>query len=118
MSMLDDFQGEMNRTYSIFPKLTGLDGDDEVQQGFEAVATLTGIQCALLTGSASERLTADRYKTTASGTVFSEVQTVPDGAKLVLDTGEEFSVIHAENVMEQGEVLQITVGAVDYGTEI
>jgi len=118
MGFLSDFSEEMNRTYSVYPKLTTLDGDDEVNEGFAAVATLTGIQCAYWTGSAAENLISDRYKTEASGVVVSSIGTVPDGAKIVLDNGLEFIVVNADDVMFQGDILVIAVKAVDYGTTV
>ncbi len=118
MSMLDAFDDEMNKTYSIFPKETGLDADNEVIEGFADTATLTAIQCAFYTGSVAEKLMADRYKTEAAGVVISEVQDVPDSSKLTLNDGREFIALHADDVMEQGEVLVITVRSPDYGQSI
>lgn len=118
MNMLSAFAPEMNRTYSVFVKDTALDADDEVIEGYISIASLRNIKCAYFTGSAAESLISDRYKTTASGVIISKVVTIPDGAKIVLDNGLEFSVIHPDDVMFQGEVLVITVKAEDYGTEL
>jgi len=118
MAFLDCFDAEMNLTYSVYPKLTTLDSDDEVNEGFATKATLTSIKSMYWTGSAAERLISDRYKTVASGVVVSKIQTVPDGAKIVLDNGLEFIVLHADDVAFQGDVLIITVQAADYGTTV
>lgn len=118
MNILDMFADEMNRTYSVYALKEELDADDEVVQGWEAVSSLSNIQCAFYTGSAANRLVSDRYKTKATGVVISEVHSVPDMAKLVLNTGEEFIVLHADNVMEQDEVLVLTVGTENYGESV
>jgi len=116
--MLDAFAPEMNRTFSVYPKGNGLDGDGEIIQGFVGAPTLSGIECAYYTGSAAESLISDQYKTVASGVIISRVVDVVKGSKIVLDTGEEFAVIFPDDVMMQGEVLVITVGSPDYGSNI
>ncbi len=118
MGILEYFTEEMNRTYSLYPKFQTLDGNDEVVEGFVASPTLTSIKSAYYTGAAAEALLSDRYKTKASGVVISTVQAVPAGAKIVLDNGLEFTVIHADDIMMQGEVLAIAVQAVDYGSSV
>lgn len=118
MGILACFKQEMNQTYSVYPKNTGLDSFDEYLQGFEATATIENQSCGYFTGSAAEALVSDRYKTQISGVIISEVVTVPDGAKIVLSNGLEFTVINADDILLQGEVLAIAVKAVDNGTSI
>lgn len=114
--LLDDFDEEMNRFYSVYEKL-GLDADGEVQSGFSTTPAVLNQQCMYYTGSAAESLVADRFKTSISGVIISEVIPIADGAKIVLDTGEEFGIVNADDVAKQGEVLVIAVKAVNSGTE-
>ena len=109
MGFLDCFKTEMNQTYSVYPYLTGLDSNGNPQEGFSAVASITNQPCGYFTGSSAERFVADKYRTDLAGVVISEVVAVPDGAKLVLSTGENFIVIYADDIALQGEVLAIAL---------
>lgn len=116
MSYLDAFSDEMNRTFSIYPK-GGLDSDGEVTQGFSSTASVSNKRCMYWTGSAAENLVADRFKTQISGVIVCDVVEVPNGSKIVLDSGQEFGLVNADDVGFQGEALVIAVKAVNDGTD-
>jgi len=109
MDILNYFYSEMNRTFTLYPKKSGVTGT-RPNEGFEKTANLTDVRCAFYTGSAAEILTADRLKTVLSGVVITATGvTIPDGAKLVLDDGEIHYVIHADNPLNMNEVFVVTL---------
>ena len=109
MSFLDDFSDEMNKTYTVYPYLSGLDANGNPQEGISTTATITGQKCGYFTGSAADKFVADRYKTDLSGVIISEVVSVPDGSRIVLNNGFTFITINADDIALQGEVLAIAV---------
>ena len=109
MGFLDCFKTEMNQTYSVYPYLNTLDANGNPQQGFSPTATIENKACGFFTGSSAERFVADKYRTDLAGVVISEVAAVPDGAKLVLSTGENFIVIYANDIALQGEVMAVAL---------
>lgn len=109
MSFLSYFQTEMIRTFDLFPKLDALSGGRPAE-GFETVATLTGISAAYYEGSAAESLVSDRYKTIISGVVITATGvTIPDGAKLVLDDGTIHYVVHADNPLNLNDLFVVAL---------
>ncbi len=109
--MLQYFKDEMIRTFSVYPKKTGLDGGSPAQ-GFEDVATLEDIAAAYFEGSAAESFVSQRFKTIISGVVITETGvSIPDGAKLVLDDGKIHYVIHADNPLNLDEVFVVGLRA-------
>lgn len=109
MNILSMFKAEMNRTISVYPKKSGLNGGRPAE-GYETTATLTGVKCAIYQGSSAERLVSDRYKTIVTAVAVAVPGiSVPDGAKIVTDDSRTFYCIHADDVMTQGEVLVIAL---------
>lgn len=107
--ILGFFSSEMNRTFSVYPKLSGWSGG-RPEEGFEPVATLTGVKSAIYEGSSAESLVSDRYKVNLSAVAISQPGiSVPDGSKIITDDGRTFYCIHADDVMTQGEVLVIAL---------
>lgn len=107
--ILNSFSDWMNKTISVYPKKTGLDGGRPAQ-GFEITPTLTGVKCAFYEGSAAESLVSDRYKTKIDGVCVAYPGiTVPDGAKIAFNDGKVYYVVHADDVLSLGEALIIAV---------
>lgn len=119
MSWLSDFTCEMNRTFSVYNLLSGLDGNRNPEQGHESTPSLVGAQAAFYEGSAAQRFVSDRYKTeTVAVLIVDPIHTVPDGSKIVLDNGLEFLTIHGDDVMFQGDILVVALRSEDYGVII
>jgi len=119
MSILDAFVTEMNRTFSVYIWAATLDSNDNPVEGFSAGASMTGKKCAFYESSAAQSLVSARYKDKMVGVVICAPDVaVPDNSKLVLDNGYEYIVLHADDVMFQGEVLAIAVTTEDFGVDV
>lgn len=119
MSILDAFVTEMNRTFSVYQWGDTLDSNNNPAEGFSTTASITGVKCAFYESSSAQSLVSARYKDKLVGAVICEPNvTVPDNSKLVLDNGYEYVVLHADDIMFQGEVLSIAVTTVDFGVSV
>ena len=119
MKMISFFKKEMNRTFTSYEHTTVLDSNNNPSEGYSSTASVQGKQCAYYEQSAAQSLVSARYKDRMVGAVICEPDvTVKDNSKLVLDNGQEFIVIHADDVMFQGEVLSIAVTTPDFGVSI
>ena len=119
MSLLDAFVDEMNRTFNTYEWADLYDDNYNPSEGYSTTATVENKKCAYYEASAAQSLVSARYKDKISGVVICAPDvTVTDDSKLVLDTGDEFKVLHADNVMFQGEVLVIALSNDDYGVDV
>jgi hypothetical protein len=119
MGCLDAFVTEMNRTFTTYLWGATLDSNDNPGEGYSTTKTVIDKKSAFYEASAAQSLVSARYKDKISGVVICEPNvTVADNSKLILDTGDEFKVLHADNVMFQGEVLVIMVTTDDYGVSV
>ncbi len=117
--LLDNFVTEMNRTFSSYILLDTLDANFNPDQGFSITASVTDKKCAFYEGSAAEHFVSDRYKDKLTGVIICKPDvTVSDDSKLILDNGFEYIVLHADDVMYQGEVMVIALRNEDYGVAI
>ena len=113
---LDCFDEEMNRTFSSYVWGGLLDSNDNPIEGFSTTPTVKNKKCGFFEGSAAQSLVSARYKDKITGVVICQPDvTVADNSKLVLDNGLEYDVLHADDIMFQGDVLAIALWNEDYG---
>jgi hypothetical protein len=106
--MLGYFTQEMNQTFTLYPYKSGIDDNGNPEEGISSTASITGQVCGYFTGAQAEKFVADRYKTDLTGVIISEVVSVPDGSRIVMN-GTNYIVINADDIALQGEVLAIAV---------
>lgn len=118
-NILDAFKTEMNRTFTSYILSDTYDANYNPDEKYSTTAAVTAKKCAFYEASAAQSLVSARYKDKITGVVICAPDvTVADNSKLVLDNGYEYIVLHADDIMFQGEVLSIAVRTEDYGVDV
>jgi len=107
---LNDFSKEMNKTADIYNQ-SKVFSNGKFTTTYSLV--LSNVKCGFWTGSQAESLVGERFKTIIDGVIIINPDlvssiTITRDSKITIDS-TDYSVINADDVMFQGEVLIVGV---------